>query len=138
MLLGPVFLLLALWLVKLMTNVPNWSLTDFVIVYVLLAGAGLAYEMKTGEMGNIISWLFGIVVLAIGVINTFWGNDPFFGIFILLLSFVYFPPVNDLFKNWTGFSIHRIVKILLGLFILWAAIGVGELFHKIDLMMKSL
>jgi len=40
----------------------------------------------------------------------------------------------------TGFSIPRIgiVKILLGILILWASLGVGELFDKIDLMMMDL
>ncbi len=89
---------------------------------------------------NIISWIFGMVVFAIGVVNTFWGNDPGFGVFILLLSFVYFLPVNAILKKMTGFSIARmgIVKILLGIFILWASLGVGELFDKIDLMMMDL
>lgn len=89
---------------------------------------------------NIISWIFGIVFFAIGVVNSFWGNDPGFGVFILLLSFVYFLPVNDILKKMTGFSIPRmgIVKILLGIFILWASLGVGELFDKIDLMMMDL
>lgn len=87
---------------------------------------------------SIISSLFGIVFFAIGVINIFWGNDPFFGVFIMLLSFVYFPPASALFKKITGFSIHPIVKILLGVFIFWAALGVGELFDKIDLMMDDL
>jgi hypothetical protein len=89
---------------------------------------------------NIISWICGIVFFAIGVVNTFWGNDPGFGVFILLLSFVYFLPVNDILKKMTGFSIPGmgIVKILLGIFILWAALGVGELFDKIDLMMMDL
>ena len=88
---------------------------------------------------NIISWLFGVVFFAIGVVNTFWGNDPGFGVFILLLSFVYFLPVNDILKEMTGFSIPGmgIVKILLGIFILWASLGVGELFDKIDLMMMD-
>lgn len=88
---------------------------------------------------NIISWIFGIVCLAIGVVNAFWGNDPEFGVFILLLSFVYFLPVNDILRKMTGFSIPGmgIVKILLGIFILWAALGVGELFDKIDLMMTD-
>jgi hypothetical protein len=56
----------------------------------------------------------------------------------MLASFVYFPPVNVLVKNWTGFSIHWVLKIILGLFILWAALGVGELFDKIDLMLMDL
>lgn len=89
---------------------------------------------------NIISWVFGLVFFAIGVVNTFWGNDPEFGVFILLLSFVYFLPVNDILKKMTGFSIPAmgIIKILLGIFILWASLGVGELFDKIDLMMMDL
>jgi hypothetical protein len=87
---------------------------------------------------NIISWLFGVVVFAIGVINVFWGNDPGFGVFLVLLSFVYFPPLNIIFKEKTGFSIPAIVKFLLGIFILWASLGVGELFDKIDLMMIDL
>ena len=89
---------------------------------------------------NIISWIFGIAFFAIGVVNTFWGNDPGFGVFILLLSFVYFLPVNVILKKMTGFSIPGmgIVKILLGIFILWASLGVGELFDKIDLMMTDL
>jgi hypothetical protein len=88
---------------------------------------------------NIISWLFGIVFFAIGVVNTFWGNDTGFGVFIILLSSVYFLPVNDILKKINEFLTPRmgVVKILLGFFILWAALGVGELFDKIDLMMMD-
>lgn len=88
---------------------------------------------------NIISRLFGIIAFAIGVVNTFWGNDPGFGVFIVLLSFVYFLPVNAILRKMTGFSIPRIgiLKVLLGIFIIWAAMGVGELFDKIELMMHS-
>ncbi|MEI9946448.1 MAG: hypothetical protein WDN26_19785 [Chitinophagaceae bacterium] len=89
---------------------------------------------------NIISWLFGTAVLAAGIINTFWGNDPGFGVFLIILSFVYFLPVNAILKKITGFSIPRmgLFKIVLALFIIWVTLGVGELFGKIDLMMKSL
>ena len=89
---------------------------------------------------NMISWLFGTVFFAIGVVNTFWGNDPGFGVFIVLLSFVYFLPVNTILRKMTGFSIPRIgiLKVLLGVFIIWAAMGVGELFDKIELMMNDL
>ena len=87
---------------------------------------------------NIISWGFGIVVLVIGIINTFWGNDLGFGVFLIVLSVIYFPPTNVIFKKITGFSIPLIIKILLGLFIIWAALGVGELFNKIELMMMDL
>lgn len=91
------------------------------------------------NIGNIISWIFGVIVFAIGIVNTFWGNDTAFGIFILLLSFVYFLPVNELLKKITGFSIPKmgLIKIGLGFFVIWASLGVGELFDKIELMLKS-
>lgn len=87
------------------------------------------------NLWNISGWIFGLLVFAVGMVNTFWGNDPFFGIFILLVSLVYFPPGNSFIKNVLQVSIPGVLKILLGLFVLWAALGVGELFDKIDLML---
>ncbi len=89
-------------------------------------------------MLNIISWLFGAIVFAIGLVNTFWGNDPGFGVFLLVLALVYFPPTKSIIKEKTGFTIPRIIKIGLGVFIIRASLGVGELFDKIDLMMMDL
>ncbi|MCU0380791.1 MAG: hypothetical protein MUE58_06335 [Chitinophagaceae bacterium] len=86
----------------------------------------------------VISGIFGLVVLAIGIVNTFWGNDPFFGIFICLLSLLYFPQTGQMLRKWFGFSIPLFLKILVGLFVIWAALGVGELFDKVDLMLKDL
>ena len=84
-----------------------------------------------------LSWLLGIAVFAVGIINTFWGNDPGFGIFLIVLSFLYFPPVNQVFRLLFGFSIPLLLKVLLAVFIIWAALGVGELFDKIELMRGS-
>ena len=94
---------------------------------------------RKSNVKDIISWLFGIVVVAIGLVNLFWGNDPGFGVFLLLLSLVYFLPVNAILRKLTGFTIPKlgIVKIVLGIFILWASLGVGELFDKVELMMNS-
>lgn len=92
---------------------------------------------NTAIVGNIIGWVFGILVFAIGVLNLFWGNDPGFGVFLLLLSFVYLPPVNAMIRKRIGFLIPLVVKIVLGVFIIWASLGVGELFDKIDLMMND-
>ena len=86
---------------------------------------------------NAAGWLFGLLVLAIGAVNTFWGNDPGFGVFIFLLGFVFFPPVNAFISEKTGFTIPRVAKWVLGAFILWAAIGVGELPGKIQMMLTS-
>jgi hypothetical protein len=89
----------------------------------------------------VIGWIFGITVFAAGVVNTFWGNDPEFGVFILLLSFVYFPPTTNILsaisKQAVGFPVPKIGKIVVGIFIVWATLGVGELFDKIDLMMQD-
>ena len=56
----------------------------------------------------------------------------------MLLSFVYFPPINDIIKKKTRFSIPNLLKIVLGIFIIWATLGVGELFDKIELMLMDL
>lgn len=96
-------------------------------------------SMKTNSLvDHFTSWTFGIVVLAIGIINMGWGNDPGFGVLFVLLSFTYFPPSNVLFRKITSFGIPMLVKIILGIFILWAALGVGELLDKINLMIKDL
>lgn len=86
---------------------------------------------------SLTGWVFGLAVFAVGIINTFWGNDPGFGIFLLLLSLVYFPFANVILKERLGFQVPLLVKILLGVFIVMAALGVGELFDKIDLMLHS-
>lgn len=89
------------------------------------------------KIGYLISWVFGIIALAIGFVNTFWGNDPFFGIFIMLSALIYFLPIYTYIKKLTNISIPKFTKVLLAIFILWAALGVGELFDKIDLMLMD-
>lgn len=88
--------------------------------------------------GDIISCIVGIAFIAAGLVNMFWGNDSLFGVFIVLASFAFFPPVSDLFKKITGFKIRVWMKIVLALFMAWALIGVGELFDKIDMMRNSM
>ena len=88
--------------------------------------------------GTITSTLFGIAVLPAGLINIFWGNDPFFGIFLIVLAYLYLPPADRLLWSRCRFPVPMIVKILLAIFIVVATLGVGELFDKIDLMMADL
>jgi len=84
-----------------------------------------------------LGWFFAVIFFGIGLVNMFWGNDPVFGVFIGLLSLVYVPQLNTLLKKITGLRVHFVLKILLGIFILWAALGVGELFDKINMMSGS-
>ncbi len=97
-----------------------------------------ATTYRNSVITNLIGWIFGIAVFAAGVINIFWGNDPLFGVFILALSFVYFPPAIVFVQKVIGLSIHWTLKILLAASVIVATLGVGELFEKIDLMMKDL
>lgn len=89
-------------------------------------------------LGTIVSTLFGIAVMPAGLVNTFWGNDPFFGIFLIVLAFLYFPWADALLWKRFRFPVPLVAKILLGIFIIIATLGVGELFAKIDLMMQDL
>jgi hypothetical protein len=86
---------------------------------------------------QLAGWFFGLLFTAIGLINLFWGNDPFFGVFILVLSLVYFPPVTHFIQGITGIRIPVWLKVVVGAFILWSSLGVGELFDKIELMQQS-
>lgn len=85
---------------------------------------------------NTISAVFGVLFSAIGILNVFWGNDSFYGLFVLTLSLIFYLPISNFIRSSTGFYIPVAVKILLGMFILWSAFGVGELFAKIKLMLQ--
>lgn len=87
---------------------------------------------------DILSWILAIITFAIGIVNLFWGNDPGFGAFLLLLAIIFIPPINSLFKKNTGLSIPWFVKVIVAIFIIWAALGVGELFDKVELMLRDL
>ena len=76
---------------------------------------------------NIVSVAFGILVIIDGVLNLLRGNDPEFGVFLILLSSIYFPPTTKLVKNWFGIKIHYLVKILLALLIIWITLAVGAI-----------
>lgn len=79
----------------------------------------------------IIGWLFAIIVFAIGLLNVLLVH-PVPGAAFLLLSFVYWPPVNNMMRKRFGFSIPLIVKIILGIVIIWFTLGVSDLGDMID------
>jgi hypothetical protein len=85
-------------------------------------------DMRTSP---IIGWLFGIVVSAIGVLNLFLVH-PVPGVIYLLLSLLYFPPINKMLKERFDFSIPPLAKILLGIVIIWFTLGVSDLGDMID------
>jgi hypothetical protein len=82
---------------------------------------------------QIIRYLFAILFSIIGLINSFWGNDPYYGVFVILLSLPFYPVFSEMFLK----QIRTWHLIILGGFILWTALGVAELFNKIALMIQS-
>ena len=75
---------------------------------------------------NIINWIFGAVFFVTGVLNVVLVH-PVPGIFYLLLSLVYFPPVSAFVKKKLGLAIPFWVKVALGLVVLWGTLAVGDL-----------
>ncbi|ALJ00916.1 hypothetical protein [Rufibacter tibetensis] len=83
------------------------------------------------SMSTLLNWIFGTLVLTIGVLNLFLVH-PVPGITYLLLSLLYFSPAHLIFKRWFGFSIPILVKIILGLVIILFTFGVSDLGDMID------
>ena len=80
---------------------------------------------------DVISWILGIIVFFIGFFNLVLVHAvP--GITFLLLSLLFAPRVNEWIKEKSGFSITLVVKITLGLVIIWFTLGVSDLGDMID------
>ena len=90
--------------------------------------------MKKG-ITLLLNWLFAVLFSAIGLVNCFVGNDPEFGIFILFLSLLFYPPFRLIFQKKIGWMIPPVVLIVLGLFVFWSSLGVGQLLEKIKMVL---
>ena len=83
------------------------------------------------DFGNIPSWIFVALFFVLGVLNLIYVHAvP--GIFYLLLSLIYLPSTNAFLKKKFGFSIRLVVKIILGLVILWVTLAVGDLMEMFE------
>lgn len=85
-------------------------------------------EYKTSA---ITGWIFGLIVFVIGVLNMILVH-PVPALIYLLLSFIYFPPANTMFRKKFGFTIPPLLKIMLGVFIIWFTLGISDLGDMID------
>lgn len=93
--------------------------------------------MKKISSTGIISFLFGIVFSFVGFVNMFWGNDPFFGLIIFMISWIFYQPILVLILEKIPTKFLLGIKIILGLLIVWSSLGVGELPDKIELMLNN-
>lgn len=90
--------------------------------------------MKQG-IALLFNWLFAVLFSAIGLVNCFVGKDPEFGVFILLSSLFFYPPFQQLLQKKTTWTIPSLVLLVLGLFIVWSSLGVGELLNKFNFLL---
>ena len=80
---------------------------------------------------NVVSWILGIIVLIIGISNMILVH-PVPGMVFILLSFIYFPPANEVLRKKIGFTIPLVFKIILGIIIIWFTLGDSDLGDMID------
>lgn len=93
--------------------------------------------MKNSIVSALLNLLFGLLFSFIGFVNSFWGDDPYFGLFILVLSAIFYLPLLNLVLELIPKKLLLAGKIFLALFIIWASLGVGQLADKIDLMYQT-
>ena len=90
-------------------------------------------------MRHVFHLIVSMVLFFLGFVQTFWGNDPYLGWSIsVITALVLAGPLITSF-NMLPVAIvarQRLLWALLAL-ILWISLGVGELFHKTALMIEN-
>ena len=76
---------------------------------------------------SIISALFGLLIITVGIMNIARGNDAGFGVFLLLVSLLYFSPVTNAVEKKVGFKIHWIFKLIVAVLFIWVNLAVGAI-----------
>ena len=80
---------------------------------------------------GVLSSIFGILVVILGILYLMVVH--FVPAFIcFLLALVYFPPADALFQKRLGMRVPIVLKILIGLFIIWFTLGISDLGDMID------
>lgn len=82
--------------------------------------------MRNINVLDIISWIFGLLILTIGILNLFLVH-PIPGIIYIIFSFVFFPPTKTFLKKTFNISIPFGLKLILFILIMWFTLGVGDL-----------
>jgi hypothetical protein len=75
---------------------------------------------------SIIGWFFGVLFLITGVLNLILVH-PVPGVFYLLFSAFYIPPIKHYLSLKTGLEIPNTLLIVVAIFVLWATLAVGDL-----------
>ena len=87
--------------------------------------------MRDINISPLISWVIGLVVFTIGVLNLLLVH-PVPGLVFILLSLLYFPPADKFFIRNFGRPVPLWAKLLLGFVIIWFTLGVSDLGDMMD------
>ena len=82
--------------------------------------------MKNLNVLDIISWIFGLLLLIIGIMNLFMVH-PLPGIIYIIFSIMFFPPTNNFLKKTMNFTIPFKIKLITFILFMWFTLGVGDL-----------
>ncbi len=78
-----------------------------------------------------MDWLFALLLIAVAVANLLLVHPvPAAG--YLIASLVFLPPVHALFKRRWRFTVHPIIRIVLGVVIVMFTLGVSDLGDLLD------
>ncbi|MBA9078654.1 hypothetical protein [Rufibacter quisquiliarum] len=86
---------------------------------------------KNVNLESIFNWAFGVLLVAIGVLNLLLVH-PVPGIAYFLLACIYLPPASFLLRKWFDFTVPLLLKILFGLVILLFTLGVSDVGDMLD------
>ena len=86
---------------------------------------------SNGRASNLAGWLFGLLLLAIGVANLVLVH-PVPALGYALVSLVYLPLVGAALKDRFGVSIPVVVKVVLAIVVVMFTLGVSDLGDMVD------
>lgn len=77
------------------------------------------------------NWSFSLILMLVGILNIILIH-PVPGILYLLITCIYFPPINDLILAKWAVKIPFWIQLLLAIFITMFTLGVSDLGDMID------
>ena len=81
---------------------------------------------NSSKTRNIISWVFAILFLGIGILNIFMVH-PVPGLIYIAIASIYLPGANTAVRKNLGFTIPFAAKLIIGILAMWFTLGVGDL-----------
>lgn len=88
--------------------------------------SGTTSLQSESVLSRTVDWTFGLLFVVIGLLNLILVH-PVPGIFYLLLSLLYYPRTHQFTRSKFGVTIPLVVRIVIGLLVLWGTLAVTDL-----------